>query len=81
MPILDPRRIPIEVKNLLAFAASFLLDSGSSLAEVTLLLRHSHKKTDERHYARAMQERSLDLARRDVEIDKAAGLRESPDAL
>jgi integrase len=72
LPKLDPRRYPMKVKDLRAFAASVLLDSGSSLTEAALLLRHSDKKTTERHYARAMQERAHDRARRDVQIDRAA---------
>lgn len=71
----------MKVKDLRAFAASVLLDSGSSLTEAALLLRHSDKKTTERHYARAMQERAHDRARRDVIIDKGASLGERLDAL
>ena len=81
LPALDPRRYPMKVKDLRAFAASVLLDSGSSLTEAALLLRHSDKKTTERHYARAMQERSHDRARREVQIDKGASLPERLDAL
>jgi hypothetical protein len=48
-----------------------LLDSGSSLTEAALLLlRHADKKTTERRYARAMQERVPDRALRDVQIDR-----------
>jgi len=54
LPLLDPRRNPMKVKDLRAFAAWVLLDSGSSLNEAALLLRHSDKRTTERHYARAM---------------------------
>lgn len=81
LPGLDPRRYPMKVKDLRAFAASVLLDSGSSLTEAALLLRHSDKKTTERHYARAMQERAHDRARRDVQIDRGATLPERLDAL
>lgn len=81
LPALDPRRYPMKVKDLRAFAASVLLDSGSSLTEAALLLRHSDKKTTERHYARAMQERAHDRARRDLLIDKGAVLGERLDAL
>lgn len=81
LPMLDPRRYPMKVKDLRAFAASVLLDSGSSLTEAALLLRHSDKRTTERHYARAMQERAHDRARRDVLIDKGASLPERLDAL
>ena len=81
LPALDPRRYPMKVKDLRAFAASVLLDSGSSLTEAALLLRHADKKTTERHYARAMQERSHDRARRDVQIDRGASLPERLDAL
>lgn len=45
LPVLDPRRYPLKVKDLRAFAASVLLDSGSSLTAAALLLRrHSDKK-------------------------------------
>lgn len=81
LPALDPRRYPMKVKDLRAFAASVLLDSGSSLTEAALLLRHSDKRTTERHYARAMQERAHDRARRDVQIDKGASLAERLDEL
>ncbi|MDD2818720.1 MAG: hypothetical protein PHN51_09620 [Candidatus Nanopelagicales bacterium] len=81
LPALDPRRYPMKVKDLRAFAASVLLDSGSSLTEAALLLRHSDKRTTERHYARAMQERSHDRARRAVQIDQSASLPERLDAL
>lgn len=80
-PSLDPRRYPIKVKDLRAFAASVLLDSGCSLTEAALLLRHSHEATTERHYARAMQERAYDRARRDVQVDRGARLAERLDAL
>ena len=81
LPALDPRRYPMKVKDLRAFAASVLLDSGSSLTEAALLLRHSDKRTTERHYARAMQERAHDRARRDVRVDQGASLPERLDAL
>ena len=81
LPALDPRRYPMKVKDLRAFAASVLLDSGSSLTEAALLLRHADKKTTERHYARAMQERAHDRARRTAEIDQGASLPERLDAL
>ena len=81
LPALDPRRFPMKVKDLRAFAASVLLDSGSSLTEAALLLRHSDKRTTERHYARAMQERAHDRERRDVQIDKGASLPDRLDAL
>ena len=58
-----------------------LLDSGSSLTEAALLLRHGDKKTTERHYARAMQERAHDRARRTAQIDQGASLPERLDAL
>lgn len=71
----------MKVKDLRAFAASVLLDSGSSLTEAALLLRHSDKNTTERHYARAMLERAHDRARRDVQVDKGASIGERLDAL
>ena len=81
LPVLDPRRYPMKVKDLRAFAASVLLDSGSSLTEAALLLRHSDKRTTERHYARAMQERAHDRSRRAVKVDQSASLPERLDVL
>jgi len=81
LPLLDPRRKPMKVKDLRAFAASFLLSSVSSLTEVALLLRHSDKRTTERHYARAMQERAHDGSRPAVRVDQSASLSERLDAL
>jgi hypothetical protein len=52
-----------------------------SLTEAALLLRHADKRTTGRHYARAMQERAHDRARRDVQIDRGASLPERLDAL
>jgi hypothetical protein len=81
LPLLDPRRNPMKVKDLRAFAASVPLDSGSSLTEAALLLRHSDERTTERRYARAMQERAHDRARRAVRVDQSASLPERLDAL
>ncbi len=81
LPALDPRRNAMKINELRAFSASVLLDSGSSLTEAALLLRHADKKTTQRHYARAMQERAHDRARRDVQIDRGASLSERLDAL
>lgn len=50
-------------------------------AREAALLRHSDKKTTERHYARAMQERAHDRARRDVLIDKGESLGDRLDVL
>jgi hypothetical protein len=63
------------------FAVSVLLDSGSSLTEPALMLRHAEEKTTERHYAQAMQEQARDRARRDGQIDRGASLPERLDAL
>jgi hypothetical protein len=43
LPALDPWRYPMKVKDLPAFAASVLLDSGSSQIEAVLLVRRSDK--------------------------------------
>lgn len=61
-PALNPRRYPIEVKELRVLATSVLLDSGSSLTEAALLLRHSDKLTTERLYADAMLGHAHDRA-------------------
>ncbi len=61
-PALDPRRYPMEVKELRVLATSVLLDSGSSLTKAALLLRHSDKLTTERLYAKAMLGHAHDRA-------------------
>lgn len=52
----------MEVKELRVLATSVLLDSGSSLTEAALLLRHSDKLTTERLYADAMLGHAHDRA-------------------
>lgn len=81
LPVLDPRRGSVKVKDLRAFAASVLLDAGASRTEAAMLLRHSNTATTERHYARAMAGKAHDSARRAVSIDKTATLAERLDAL
>jgi len=71
----------MKVKDLRAFAASVMLDSGSNLTEAALLLRHADKKTTERHNVRAMQERAHDRVRREILVDKGASIGERLDAL
>jgi integrase len=81
LPPLDPRRSAIKIKDLRAFAASVLLDTGASMTEAALLLRHSTTATTERHYARAMADKAHDSARRAVEVDKSLPLGDRLDAL
>lgn len=52
----------MEVKELRVLATSVLLDSGSSLTEAALLLRHSDKLTTERLYVDAMLGHAHDRA-------------------
>jgi integrase len=80
LPALIPLRYPMKVKDLRAFAAFVLLNSGSSLTEAALLLRHSDKKMTERHYARAMLERAHDRAGREIQVDTGASIGERLDA-
>lgn len=71
----------MEVKELRVLATSVLLDSGSSLTEAALLLRHSDKLTTERLYANAMLGHAHDRARREVHVDQGASIGERLDAL
>lgn len=81
LPDLDPRRNPIKIKDLRAFAASVLRDAGSSETEASALLRHADVRTTQKHYARSMHDRAHDKARRAVAIDTTLSLTERLDAL
>jgi integrase len=78
---LNPRRRAIRVKDLRAFAASVLLDSGASMTEAAMILRHTSTKTTEKHYARAMNDLAYDQARRSVSLDRSMDLGQRIDAL
>ncbi len=78
---LDPRRTPIKVKDLRAFTASVLVDAGASMTEAAVMLRHTNQRTTERHYARAMDERSQDPARMKLRVKPGLTLTERVEAL
>jgi integrase len=59
-PELDPRRNPLLIKDLRAFAASVLMDAGATVLEASKLLRHADSRTTLAHYARAQEEESFD---------------------
>lgn len=65
-PDLDPRRNPILIKDLRAFTASILHDSGATDLEASAMLRHRDTRTTERYYARAMSEKAHDPDRADL---------------
>lgn len=60
LPKLDPRGRGLKLKDLRAFTASVLIDSGATITEGAVLLRHSDHRTTEKHYARAMLEKGND---------------------
>ena len=78
---LDPRRRPLRVKDLRAYAASVVVDSGGTQYEAAALLRHSTVQTTNRYYARAQDERSQDPARASLRVDLTMTLPERIDAL
>lgn len=59
-PDLDPRRNAILIKDLRAFTASILHDSGATDLEASAMLRHRDTRTTERYYARAISEKAHD---------------------
>lgn len=78
---LDPRRRSLRVKDLRAYAASVVVDSGGTQYEAAALLRHSTVQTTNRFYARAQDERSQDPARAKLRLDLSMTLPERIDAL
>ena len=81
LPVLDPRRRALQVKDLRAYAASVVVDSGGTQYEAATLLRHSDVHTTNKYYARAMDERSQDPARAKLRLDLSLTLDERIDAL
>lgn len=81
LPPLDPRRRALQVKDLRAYAASVVVDSGGTQYEAATLLRHSDVQTTNKYYARAMDERSQDPARAQLRLDLSLTLDERIDAL
>jgi len=81
LPLLDPRRRALQVKDLRAYAASVVVDSGGTQYEAATLLRHSDVQTTNKYYARAQDERSQDPARAQLRLDLSLTLDERIDAL
>lgn len=81
LPQLDPRRRALHIKDLRAYAASVVVDSGGTQYEAAALLRHADVMTTNRYYARAQDERSHDPARARLRIDTDLTLPQRIDAL
>ena len=81
LPPLDPRRRAIHVKDLRAYAASVIVDSGGTVYDAAQLLRHSDITTTNKYYARAQDERSQDAARARLRLDPGLPLEQRIDAL
>jgi integrase len=81
LPELDPRRRALHIKDLRAYAASVVVDSGGTQYEAAALLRHSDVLTTNRYYARAQDEKSHDHARARIRIDMDLTLPQRIDAL
>jgi integrase len=81
LPELDPRHRAIHIKDLRAYAASVVVDSGGTQYEAATLLRHSDVQTTNKYYARAQDERSQDPARAQLRLDLSLTLDERIDAL
>lgn len=80
-PDLDPRRRALHIKDLRAYAASVVVDSGGTQYEAAALLRHADVRTTNKYYARAQDERSQDPARAKLRLDLQLTLPERIDAL
>ena len=81
LPELDPRRRALHIKDLRAYAASVVVDSGGTQYEAAALLRHSDVMTTNRYYARAQDEKSHDHERARLRVDMDLTLPQSIDAL
>jgi integrase len=81
LPELDPRRRALHIKDLRAYAASVVVDSGGTQYEAAALLRHADVRTTNKYYARAQDERSQDPARAKLRLDLQLTLPERIDAL
>lgn len=81
LPELDPRRRALHIKDLRAYAASVVVDSGGTQYEAAALLRHSDVMTTNRYYARAQDERSHDHERARLRVDMDLTLPQRIDAL
>ena len=81
LPELDPRRRAIKIKDLRAYAASVVVDSGGTMYEAASLLRHADVQTTNRYYARAQSEKSRDPLRAAFRANLSLTLDERIDAL
>ena len=72
---------PIKIKDLRAYAASVVVDSGGTPYEAAALLRHADVQTTNRYYARAQTEKSQDPARAALRVNHDLTLAERIDAL
>ena len=81
LPELDPRHRAIHIKDLRAYAASVVVDSGGTVYEAASLLRHTDVLTTNRFYARAQDEHSHDPERSRIRIDQNLTLPQRIDAL
>jgi hypothetical protein len=81
LPELDPRHRAIHIKDLRAYAASVVVDSGGTVYEAASLLRHTDVLTTNRFYARAQDEHSHDPERSRIRIDQNLALPQRIDAL
>lgn len=81
LPELDPRRRAVKIKDLRAYAASVVVDSGGTMYEAAALLRHADVQTTNRYYARAQSEKSHDQVRSAFRANLTLTLDERIDAL
>lgn len=81
LPELDPRRRAVKIKDLRAYAASVVVDSGGTMYEAAALLRHADVQTTNRYYARAQSEKSQDPVRAAFRANLTLSLDERIDAL
>jgi integrase len=81
LPELDPRRRAVKIKDLRAYAASVVVDSGGTMYEAAALLRHADVQTTNRYYARAQSEKSQDPLRAAFRANLTLTLEERIDAL
>ena len=76
-----PERVGMVVKDLRAYAASVIVDSGGTATDAQALLRHTDPRTTQTHYSRAMAIKQFDPDRASLRTDSGMSLSERMDQL
>ena len=81
LPITDPKRKAIKIKDLRATTASVLVDAGASRLDAAVQLRHADPRTTDKYYSRALGNKHHDPARAAIRKNTNLTLSQRLDAL